>query len=63
MLRNEPMKAMSKLVSCVALAACLVAATGTAFAQPIQGSISAYAQASAVNDNTSQAQPPTDTST
>lgn len=63
MLRTEPMKTMSELVSCVTLAACLVAATGTAFAQPIQGSISAYAQAYAVNDNTSQTQPPTDTST
>jgi hypothetical protein len=64
MLRSEPMKTMSKLASCVALAACLVAATETAFTQTIQGSISAYAQASADNVNLpAQAQPPTDTST
>ena len=43
------------------LALSLIAETGTAFSQPIQGSISAYAQAFGYNVNLTQ--PPPDTST
>jgi hypothetical protein len=45
------MKITYRLGSFAALVPCLAAVSGTAFSQPIEGSISVYSQASAYNSN------------
>lgn len=57
------MKTIPKLASLAVLVSCLIATSGSSFAQPIQGSISAYAQAIAYNANLVEPPPITSTQT